>query len=481
MKSLASKVGILYRFPEIFYMFGLIIFEKWGFYLRKCKPGDEGCCPCRKVTFFLFPAVGFICLFLCSCSETAKKPPIQTYHSLQKLSVTAYPDFKDTHDRVGLIRALEQSLLYYNRVSSSAQFVFGEDAYDAAHMKQSLNYFLDFLNIDPSQEQIRSFLAKHYTVYTTMKKEPMEPEVLFTGYYEPSIPGSRTKDHIYRYPVYSRPDDLIIVRPGLFSSKYKGMPSLSGRVNHQNELIPYYTRAEINAKKGYENKASPVVWLKSRVDRFFLEIQGSGRVVLPDGGVMRVQYNAKNGQPYRAIGRYLIRKGEIPKEKMSMQAIRRWLEAHPDRMDEVLHYNPSVVFFREGKGGPYGCLGVAVTPMRSIATDISIFPKGALCFMETTLPVMDEGNGDDDEALNLDTPKRVNQGKVVNQGKRVDDEGVWPRQKAFSGFVLNQDTGGAIKGAGRADFFCGNGAYAEFVAGHMKQSGRLYFLVLKKL
>ncbi len=397
--------------------------------------------------------------------------------------MTAYPDFKDPHDKAGLIRAVEQSLLYYNRISSSAQFVFGEDTYDAAHMKQSLNYFLEFLNIDPSQEQIRSFLAKHYTVYTTMKKEPMEPEVLFTGYYEPSIPGSREKDPIYRYPVYSRPNDLIIVRPGLFSSKYKGMPSLSGRVNHQNELIPYYTRAEINREKGYEKKASPVVWLKSRVDRFFLEIQGSGRVVLPDGGVMRVQYNAKNGQPYRAIGGYLIRKGEIPKEKMSMQAIRRWLEAHPDRMDEVLHYNPSVVFFQEGKGGPYGCLGVAVTPMRSIATDVSIFPKGALCFMETTLPAM-TGKGEDG-GLDSTAPKSANQGnaanqgKVLNQGKREDD-GVWPREEVFSGFVLNQDTGGAIKGAGRADFFCGNGAYAEFVAGHMKQSGRLYFLVLKR-
>ncbi|SLM31612.1 Membrane-bound lytic murein transglycosylase A (precursor) (Murein hydrolase A) (Mlt38) [Desulfamplus magnetovallimortis] len=402
---------------------------------------------------FFVPA---LFLFVCSCSEPLKKTDIHKYYPLSRLSMEDYPAFTDDHGTKSLEKALRQSISYYGKISPETKFEFGDDIYDAVHIRQSLEHFLDFIMIEPSEEQLQAFLKKHYVVYTTVrelsdKDDKSDFSVMFTGYYEPSIEGSLIKDDIYCYPIYSRPSDLITVNLGRFSSKYKGDSSLSGRVNNRNELVPYYTRAEINSRAEFEKVAKPVVWLKSRIDRFFLEIQGSGRVILREGGVMRVQYNSKNGQPYRAIGKYLADKGEIQKEKMSMQAIRRWLEMHPDRIDDVLHYNPSFVFFHEGKGGPYGCLGVEVTPMRSIATDVSIFPKGALCFIETTIPTEEESVTEN----------------VLE----------W---KEYAGFVLNQDTGGAIKGAGRADLFCGNGAYAEKVAGHMKQMGRLYFLVLKK-
>jgi membrane-bound lytic murein transglycosylase A len=133
---------------------------------------------------------------------------------------------------------------------------------------------------------------------------------------------------------------------------------------------------------------------------------------------------------------------------MSMQAIRTWLEMHPERMDEVLHFNESFVFFRTETGGPYGSLGVEVTPLRSIATDRRLFPKGALCFVQTRLP----------DTIN------------INPLKEWQDA---------SFFVLNQDTGGAIKGPARADLFCGNGHYAKFTAGHMNQYGHLFFLVMR--
>ncbi|MCF6249537.1 MAG: MltA domain-containing protein [Desulfobacula sp.] len=191
-----------------------------------------------------------------------------------------------------------------------------------------------------------------------------------------------------------------------------------------------------------------VVWLKSRVDRFFLEIQGSGRVVLEDGAILRVHYAGSNGNAYRSVGRYLIDQNEILKENMSMQAIRTWLELHPDRMDEVLHVNESFVFFKKEEGGPYGSLSVEVSAFRSLATDSRLFPKGALCFLQAQLP------------------DRVN----VNPIKTWENA---------SFFVLNQDTGGAIKGPGRADIFCGSDNYAEYTAGHMNTYGRLYFLVLK--
>ena len=212
-------------------------------------------------------------------------------------------------------------------------------------------------------------------------------------------------------------------------------------------VVPYFSRKEINARPDFDHQAEPVAWLKSRVDRFFLEIQGSGRVALPDGGQIRVHYHGSNGNPYRSIGRYLIEKNEILKENMSMQAIRTWLMLHPERTDEVLHQNESVVFFKKETGGPYGSIGVELTPLRSLATDSRVFPRGGLCFLSTQIP------------------DRVN----INPLKE------W---KEASFFVMNQDTGGAIKGPGRADIFFGNDLYARYAAGHMNSRGSLYFIVL---
>jgi len=162
---------------------------------------------------------------------------------------------------------------------------------------------------------------------------------------------------------------------------------------------------------------------------------------------MRIHYAGTNGNAYRSVGKYLIDKNEVPREKMSMQAIRQWLEKNPHRMDEVLHYNESFVFFKSGQGGPFGNIGVAVTPLRSIATDRKIFPRGGLAFVETALPA------------------------TKGQPKEAWDP--------TSFFALNQDTGGAIKGPARVDIFCGNGDWAAYAAGHMTSYGQLYFLVLK--
>jgi membrane-bound lytic murein transglycosylase A len=202
-------------------------------------------------------------------------------------------------------------------------------------------------------------------------------------------------------------------------------------------------------------KSEPVAWLKSRVDRFFLEIQGSGRIILENKEEIRLHYAKSNGNPYSSIGRYLIDANEILKEDMSMQAIREWLECNPDRMDEVLHHNESFVFFKIENGGPYGCLGVEVTDLRSIATDTGLFPKGALCFLQSRLPDKSDVN-------------------FLSDSNSIKD---WQK---ISFFVLNQDTGGAIKGPARADIFCGNGDYATFTAGNMNQYGKLFFLVLKQ-
>ncbi|MBF0112726.1 MAG: MltA domain-containing protein [Desulfamplus sp.] len=376
-------------------------------------------------------------------------------YPLHKLTERNYPDFaKDIYGKEGLKRALNQSITYYGRVPKSTKFYFGDDKYDAQFMLLSAKKFLEFLSKAPSNKNINDFIHKNYNVYTTVRRDE-EPKreadlsVLFTGYYEPSLKGSLVKGGEYIYPIYSKPNDLIDVPRGGFSGKYRGTPASGARRNSKKELIPYYTRSQIDAMPSFEKQAKPIAWVNSRIDRFFLEIQGSGRIELKEGGIIKVQYSAKNGRPYRSIGKYLVDKGEMQKEDVTMQSLRKWLDDNPSRVDEVLNHNPSFVFFRKGEGGPVGCLGVEVTRMRSIATDTALFPKGAICFMQTTIPTWDSNK----------------------------DNIAW---QYYSAFVLNQDTGGAIKGSGRADYFYGHGNYAELAAGYMKQFGRLYFLVLKK-
>ena len=365
---------------------------------------------------------------------------------LVELKPRQYPDFYDTLQFKGLTASIDNSLIYFKRVPLDREYRFGKERFTAARLIVSLERFKAFVEKEPSKKELEHFIREHYKVYAAAGNR--DQKVLFTGYYEPTYEGSIEKTDACRYPVYSKPDDMMEIDLSLFSEKYKGHRRLMARVNRdRNRVIPYYSRGQINEMEDFWKRAEPVVWLKNRVDRFFLEIQGSGRIDLGSGEVMRVGYAGSNGNAYRSIGRYLIDQNEIKSEDMSMQAIRSWLERHPERMDEVLHYNDSFVFFRKGEGGPYGSIGVTVSPFRSIATDSRLFPKGALCFVDAQLP------------------DRVN----INPIKE------W---EPASFFVLNQDTGGAIKGPGRADIFCGNDNYAEYTAGHMKVYGRLYFLVL---
>jgi membrane-bound lytic murein transglycosylase A len=364
---------------------------------------------------------------------------------LVKVAESDLPEFRDTLFLQDLKASIDQSLLYFNRVPASRTYAYGPDVYTAAHMILSLETFKDFLATKPSPKDVNRFVRENFTVYKSVGGS--NKDVLFTGYFEPTYPGSRTPGPEYPWPVYPMPDDLFQIDLSEFSGAYKNHKRLMARVDPEARRIrPYYTREQINNQPNFSDKARPVVWLANRVDRFFLEIQGSGRVALADGGIMRLHYAGVNGRKYSAVGKYLIDKNEVPREKMSMQAIREWLSTHPDRMDEVLFTNESFVFFKEGQGGPFGCIGVAVTPVRSIATDTKLFPKGGLAFIQTALPV------------------------GVGQPKQE-----WPRASLF---VLNQDTGGAIKGPGRVDLFCGAGDWADYTAGHMTARGQLYFLVL---
>ncbi len=259
---------------------------------------------------------------------------------------------------------------------------------------------------------------------------------LFTGYYEPTLHGSLTKHDKYQIPIYSRPDDLITVNLGDFKDELKG-ETVVGRVKGQN-LVPYFTRHQIETG-AIEKQDKQIVWVDNAVDAFFLHIQGSGQVVMEDGGILRVGFAAQNGHAYYAIGQALIKNGALTKENVSMQSIRGWLEAHPADAPKIMDLNESYVFFRKLDGdGPLGAEGTALTPQRSIAIDRKKFPYGAPFFIDA------EGPGE---------------------------------QGHISQLMVAQDTGGAIKGAVRADFFWGAGPEAAEHAGVMKSAGQDYILL----
>jgi len=372
-------------------------------------------------------------------------PPPVLKTDLSQVAEKEYPVFADVMYYDGLEFSLQQSLAYFNRIPPDRTFAFGPDTYTAAHMKLSIERFRDFVLSKPSTQALNDFIHSNYRVYRSVGNAETG-QVLFTGYYEPLLQGSLSRSDEYRYPLYARPDDLITVDLSPFSPSLKGK-RITGRISDRT-VVPYYDRQQINQKDVLAPEIDVLAWVNDPIDLFFLHIQGSGKIALDDGNVINVHYHTSNGRPYRSIGRLLIDQGKIAKEEMSMQKIRAYLHEHPDEVDSILNHNPSYVFFKLEEDGPLGYLEVVLTPGRSIALDRRIFVPAALAYIETQMPLVDR-NGD------IQT--------------WVD----------FSGFTLNHDTGGAIRGPGRVDIFWGSGTYARITAGHMQHDGALYFLVLK--
>ena len=381
----------------------------------------------------------------CKPKPMVKPEPPTRENAMELISSWSYPDFLDDMTYNGLEDSLLQSLSYLNKIPADRQFIFGKDQYNAKHMIKSLQHFLDHIKTRPPRQDLKKFIQSDYRIYRSVGRNG-EGEVLYTGYYEPLLKGSLVRSDRYRFPIYTRPRDLITIDLSLFHKKFRG-EKIIGRYTNQS-VVPYYDRSEIETGGVLEDKAGVLAWAEDPVDVFFLQIQGSGKVQLDNGNVFNVHYQTTNGRPYRSIGKLLIDEGKISVADMSMQKIREYLNNHPEEIDTVLNYNPSYVFFIIEPNGPLGNINVKLTPGRSIALDRRIFPSAALAFIETEKPLIDDA------------------GQIHS----------WQR---FSRFVLNQDTGGAIKGPGRADLFWGNGPYAEIAAGHLKHTGELYFLVLK--
>ena len=402
----------------------------------------HGVPPCNPtMRFFSFVILALATLSGCTCYRVAA--PVDGFRREEALVRTTSAAIVDDQDLPSLIQALGKSIEYYQKQPPSTQFNFGRDTFSAAELQASLAALRAYAETGPTSVDLHSYVNTNFTLYRTPLRS-----TLFTGYFAPVLEGSRERTPDYAYPLYRPPPEMLTIRlpdyfPGQRLTNLR--ETLKGFLRQGSTLVsPYYTRAEIDYGQALAGRGLELIWLRDPIDAFFLHIQGSGSVRLPDGGIVRMNYADKNGHPYRAIGKLLVDRGILTKATASMQSIKAHLRAHPADVQEILSYNPSYVFFQESSSPPVGSTGVELTPHRSIATDHALFPKGALAFIGTEIPATD--------------------GKTV-QTKRL---------------VLNQDTGGAIRGVDRVDLFVGAGAEAEVQAGHLKHRGTLYFLAPRR-
>lgn len=307
---------------------------------------------------------------------------------------------------------------------------------NVCHLANSLNQKTDG---KPNSASVRAYFMQYFSAYQAANIDGTT-EGLITGYYEPVLKGSRTKSAKYANPLYGAPEDLVTVDlESLYPDlKYK---RIRGRLVG-NKLVPYYTRAEIESENS-PIKQHAFIYIDDIIDVFYLHVQGSGLVKLENGEEVHVGYADQNGYTYNSIGRLLVERGELPIENASMNGIKNWAKNNPDKLQELLNNNPSYVFFRElpaGLPGPLGALGVPILAERVVAVDPKYVPLGAPVFLSTTHP-------------NSTQPL-----------KRL---------------MMAQDTGGAIKGGVRADFYWGSGFEAGAKAGAMKQTGKIWVFLPK--
>ena len=275
------------------------------------------------------------------------------------------------------------------------------------------------------------FFTRNFTPYQLIGDQ-QEEEGLITGYYEPLLKGSLVKTEKYKYPLYKKPDDLLIIDLDDVYTDLKGY-RLRGKLKGD-RVVPYDSREEIEKRDDME----AICYVDNKVDLFFLQIQGSGKVQLEEGTILNVGYAGQNGRKYYAIGRELVKRGYVAKEDISLQSIKKWLESNPSKMDEILNLNESYIFFTKSTKGASGSLGSELFANRNLAVDRNYIPLGFPVFINTTNPVTNE---------------------------------------KINALTVAADTGGAIRGEIRADFFFGFGDRAKELAGKMKQKGKLYLFI----
>jgi membrane-bound lytic murein transglycosylase A len=343
--------------------------------------------------------------------------------ALRKITDPAeIPDFSGAwQDLDSLKRAIENSLNYLAKPSSDQYFPYG----DISHQREvkSLQAFLAMLDSGARSSEINGLIRASFDVYISVGCDD-KGTVLFTGYYTPIFDGSPQRTERFRYPLYSMPEDLVKSPDG----------QTQGRRGADGVITPYPPRATIDQTgmlKGHE-----LAWLSDPFEVYIAHVQGSVKLRMPDGKIVTASYAANNGQEYVPVAQTLVSEGRIPADRMSLATMIDYFKQHPDQIEHYTQLNPRYVFFRIGDTTPHGSLNEPVIPMRVIATDKSIFPRAGIAF--------------------------ISRGGMPSVG-----------------FALDQDTGGAIRAAGRCDIYMGEGDQAGQLAGQTYQEGRLYYLFLK--
>lgn len=388
---------------------------------------------------------------------TTSEPVVEARTALRPVALRDLPPLFDraaargdtdpnqSADWSALRLALDRNLSWLRGRPQERAYTYGERQVSVGQLRSALGEVRGWLDEEPTPESFAARVVQRFDVVESVGRpgtEPGEKGLLITGYYEPEIAASPRRRPGYEVPIYGPPGGLIRVDLGQWSDDWKGR-RIAGLLRG-GSLVPFPDRAALRTDPVLRGRE--IAWAKDEVDLFFLEVQGSGSLRYPDGSVRRIGYAGANGRAYRSIGKLLIDEGAIPRHRMSMQRLRTWLAENPDHVRRVLDFNQSVVFFRFLEGPAEGNLGFPVTPGRSVAVDQKLMPPGGFGFLVTDLPA-----------------------PTADGGTLV--EGPLTR------FVFAQDTGGAIRGADRADFFWGPGREAAGRAGVMKQPGRLLFFV----
>jgi membrane-bound lytic murein transglycosylase A len=344
-----------------------------------------------------------------------------------------WPDLaQQWNDREEILPALERSI-EWTRKKHAEQF-FPIENVTHEHALASLEGFRTALMESSSPDDFLARLESDFDVYKSAGWNGLGGGVLFTGYCTPILKGSLAAAPGFDWPLYGLPEDLAKGEHG----------EILGRTLPSGMLEPYPTRSVIESSAMLAGQGLELVWLSDPLDAFIAHVNGSAFIELPDGGSVKLGYAGKNGREYVSLGAELVKDKQLKADRVSLATIRDWAALHPDELLEYLHRNDSYVFFTEITGTPRGSLNVEVEPGRTLATDKRLFPRGAVVFVETEL---------------------------------VDAEG---RETPFEHVLLDQDTGGAIRTAGRADIYLGIGPQAEDLAGRTRAEGQLYYLFLNE-
>jgi len=357
-----------------------------------------------------------------------------------------FPDFSPGFDhRTNLVQAALHSRSYLEKRSSQQFFPYMPEITHARALA-SIDAFIEVLRIARSGEELNRLVRERFDIYQSRGYQETNPErarppwrlpdtgiVLFTGYYRPIFDARLKPDAQFRWPLYRKPPELEL-DPATMRYHVKGGGT-------------YHTRGEIH-RGALNGKGLELCYLADPFEAYIITIQGSAKLRLEDGSFFEIGYAGDNGHDYVSIAMELIKRGEITPEQLSLQGLIRYFKEHPDKLDEMVSVNPRYVFFTERRGGPFGSLNVPVTDMRTIATDKQIFPRAGICFIDTQLPHRDAD------------------GQI--------------RTYRYGGFAMDQDTGGAIRAAGRCDVYMGTGPEKGELAGRTFAEGKLYYIFVKE-